>query len=119
MIARFDKLFPQLATLVIQFFLIGLSNPVLGQKPAQTKPNEPPDDVVRVNVDLVQTDVTVVDKRGQTITGLKPDQFELRVDSKLQSLAFLEEVFAGSAEEEKQLQSAREGKLSSAATANS
>src|SRR5262245_7441048 len=106
-----------LATLVIQFLLIGFSNPVLGQKPAQTKPTERSDDVVRVNIDLVQTDVTVVDKRGHAITGLKPDQFELRVDSKPQSLTFLEEVFAGSAEEEKQLQSAHEAKSSSAVTA--
>ena len=77
---------------------------------AQT-PNPPSqqqtDDVVRVKTELVQTDVTVVDKRGRVVAGLKPEQFELRVDSKPQSLAFFEQVMTGSAEEEKQLTAAR------------
>jgi VWFA-related protein len=72
-----------------------------------------------VNTDLVQTDVTVVDKKGHAITGLKPDQFELRIDSRPQSLTFFEEVLAGSPEEEKQLKAAREGKSTTLApTAN-
>src|ERR1043166_9268645 len=105
-----------LTNLIIQIFLIGSSSLALAQKPTQTKPPEPIDDVVRVNTELVQTDVTVVDKRGHVVTGLKADQFELRVDSKPQPLAFLEEVFAGSPEEESQLKAAREGKSSPAVT---
>ena len=65
------------------------------------------DDVVRVKTELVQTDLTVVDKRGRFVDGLKPEQFELRVDNKLQPLAFFEQVAAGSAAEEKQLAAAR------------
>lgn len=65
------------------------------------------DDVVRVKTELVQTDLTVVDKRGRFVDGLKPEQFELRVDNKLQRLAFFEQVAAGSAAEEKQLAAAR------------
>jgi len=38
---------------------------------------------------------------------LKPEQFELRVDSKPQSLAFFEQVMTGSVEEEKQLAAVR------------
>jgi VWFA-related protein len=93
----------------------------VAQQPSQTKkPSESADDVIRVNTDLVQTDVTVVDKKGHAITGLKPEQFELRIDSRPQSLTFLEEVMAGSPEEEKQLKAAREGKSATVApTTNS
>jgi len=69
----------------------------------------PQDDVVRVKTELVQTDVTVVDKRGRFVEGLSANDFELRVDSKLQSLSFFEEVTAGSVDEEKQLAAARKG----------
>jgi len=67
------------------------------------------DDVVRVKTELVQTDITVVDKRGRFVPGLSANDFELRVDSQLQSLSFFEEVAAGSADEEKQLTAARKG----------
>src|ERR1044071_9615161 len=67
------------------------------------------DDVVRVKTELVQTDVTVIDKRGRFVEGLSANDFELRVDSKLQPLSFFEEVTAGSADEEKQLAAARKG----------
>ncbi len=68
--------------------LIGLvpSQQMLGQTKTQA-----PDDVVRTKTELVQTDVTVVDKRGRFVEGLSAADFELRVDSKLQSLAFFEQ----------------------------
>jgi VWFA-related protein len=67
------------------------------------------DDVVRVKTELVQTDITVVDKRGHFVSGLTARDLELRVDSKLQPLSFFEEVTAGSVDEEKQLAAARKG----------
>jgi VWFA-related protein len=81
------------------------------QTPPQTKPTEPSEDVIRVETNLVQTDVTVVDKKGRVVTGLKPNQFELRVDSKAQTLSFVEEVVTGSLAEETQLKTARERKV--------
>jgi len=69
----------------------------------------PDDDVIRTKTELVQTDVTVVDKRGRFVSGLRADDFELRVDAKPQSLSFFEEIAAGSADEEKQLIAARKG----------
>lgn len=81
------------------------------QTSPQTKPTEPSEDVIRVETNLVQTDVTVVDKKGHVVTGLKPDQFELRVDSKAQTLSFVEEVITGGPAEETQLKSAREGRV--------
>jgi VWFA-related protein len=74
---------------------------------AQVKTQQ--DDVVRVKTELVQTDVTVVDKRGRFVEGLSANDFELRVDSRLQPLSFFEEVTAGSVDEEKQLAAARKG----------
>src|SRR5690242_12720364 len=81
---------------------------------SQTKPTEPSDDVIRVETNLVQTDVTVIDKKGHVVTGLKPNQFELRVDSKTQPLSFVEEVMTGSSAEETQLKNVRDGRVNAA-----
>ena len=86
-------------------------SPASAQTPSQTKPTEPSNDVIRVETNLVQTDVTVVDKRGHVVNGLKPDQFELRVDAKPQALSFVEEVVSGGPTEETQLKSVREGRV--------
>src|ERR1051325_8587116 len=75
---------------------------------SQTK-TQSPDDVVRTKTELVQTDVTVVDKRGRFVEGLNAEDFELHVDSRLQPLSFFEQVRAGSGDEEKQLTAARRG----------
>jgi VWFA-related protein len=105
---------PRVPQLIICF--LAFCTVVFAQKAAPTKPSEPADDVIRINTDLVQTDVTVVDKHGHVITGLKPETFDLRVDSKSAPLTFFEEVIAGSPEEEKQLKAAREGKTANLVT---
>ena len=56
-------------------------------------------DVVRTNTDLVQTTVTVLDKKGHFVEGLQRDQFELMVDGKPRPVAFFERVAAGSPRE--------------------
>ena len=58
------------------------------------------DDVIRIHTDLVQTAVTVTDKKGQFVDGLKPDEFDLKIDGVRQPIRFLEHVVAGSAAEE-------------------
>jgi len=118
---RYEKSRSPLKILIFTIVLTTLGGSALAQKPAQTKPVEPADDVIRVSTELVQTDVTVIDKKGRVITGLKPEQFELRIDSRPQSVNFFEEVIAGSPEEENQLRAAREGKsaiVAAAQTAN-
>jgi hypothetical protein len=53
-------------------------------------PKPADDDVVRVQNDLVQTDVMVFDKEGRFVNGLKQSDFELRVDGKTQPVQFFE-----------------------------
>ncbi|MGD0307719.1 MAG: VWA domain-containing protein [Acidobacteriota bacterium] len=50
---------------------------------------------IRIQVGLVQTDLTVSDNKGRFVEGLKQDQFEMLVDGKLQPIAFLELVTTG------------------------
>ena len=56
-------------------------------------------EVVRTNVELVQTAVTVLDKKGNFVDGLQRDQFELIVDGKSRPVAFFERIASGSARE--------------------
>lgn len=72
----------------------------------QPKPSKS-DDVVRVNTNLVQTDVMVFDKDGKFVKGLKREDFELRVDGKPRDLSFFEQVQAGKIDEEAKLAAAR------------
>lgn len=63
-------------------------------------------DVVRINTELVQTDVMVFDRQGRFVEGLSPEQFELTLDGKPQSVSFFEQIRTGSAEEAAQLAAA-------------
>src|SRR5215213_9228811 len=56
-------------------------------------------EVVRTNIELVQTSVTVLDKNGKFVEGLQREQFELMVDGKPRPLAFFERIAAGSPRE--------------------
>jgi VWFA-related protein len=76
-------------------------------------PSEQTDEVLRISSNLVQTDVMVFDQQGHFVDGLKPDQFELRVDGKPQSISFFERITAGSSDEDTQIMAARGGGNSS------
>ncbi|HEU4837716.1 MAG TPA: VWA domain-containing protein [Pyrinomonadaceae bacterium] len=67
---------------------------------------KPPDDVVRVYTELVQTDVMVFDRQGKFVNGLTAKDFELRVDGKPRPIQSFEQITAGS-DEESQLAAAR------------
>src|SRR5689334_9031011 len=56
-------------------------------------------DVIRTNTELVQTAVTVLDKKGHFVEGLQREQFELMIDGKPRPVAFFERVAAGSPRE--------------------
>jgi len=56
-------------------------------------------DVVRTNTELVQSRITVLDKKGHFVEGLTREQFSLLVDGKPRPVAFFERVAAGSPRE--------------------
>ena len=70
-------------------------NLILTTVTAQQKPAEDKIDVIRISTELVQTHVTVLDKKGNFVEGLRPDQFQVQVDGKPQNVSFFEEVKAG------------------------
>lgn len=69
--------------------------------PTQASPQGRAEEVVRVRAELVQTDVTAVDRRGRPVEGLAREQFELKVDGRPVELSFFDGVAAGSPEEAK------------------
>lgn len=78
------------------------------QQPAPP-PDKDEEDVVRISTELVQTDVMVFDGSGRFVDGLKPEQFELRVDGKPQQVVFFERIQAGTVNEDAQIAAARGG----------
>lgn len=54
---------------------------LLMESPAGTEQQQQPP-AFRSGVELVSVDVQVVDKRGQPITGLKPEQFDVTIDGR-------------------------------------
>lgn len=56
---------------------------------------KPPDDVIKVNTELVQTSVTVVTKDGHFVDGLERENFQLLVDGKPRPIALFERVTGG------------------------
>src|SRR5947207_13141640 len=67
------------------------------QNPPATQ-NQPVD-VIRINTELIQTGIMVLDKQGHFVDGLQRDQFELKVEGKPQPISFFEQIKTGSARE--------------------
>src|SRR2546421_6204408 len=85
-----------------------LSHTTLAQQKSPPPANQS-EEVVRTRTELVQTDLMVFDKQGKFYDGLKPEQFELRVDKKPRTILFFERIMSGSTNEEAQLAAARGG----------
>ncbi|HLL77354.1 MAG TPA: hypothetical protein VK421_19020, partial [Pyrinomonadaceae bacterium] len=64
------------------------------QSPVRPAPQEK-EDVLRVDTELVQTDVAVFDKSGKFVEGLRPEQFEVKVDGQVVPVSFFERVSRG------------------------
>jgi VWFA-related protein len=56
------------------------------QTPAQTPTPGDRDDVVVINTNLIQIDATVTDKNGKAVMDLKPEDFEIYQNGKLQPI---------------------------------
>jgi len=86
------------ASCITLFSIMSLSPFLHGQESAAPPP--PPDSslsdsdngtVFRVNVDMVQLNVAVIDKKGDYVTGLKPSDFQIVEDTIPQKVATFEE----------------------------
>lgn len=93
------------ASLFCSASLLALSLAASAQQQQQQQQPAPQqsEEVVKIESTLMQAGVTVLDKQGHFVDGLKPDQFELLVDGKPQPISFFEQVAAGSPEERKKL----------------
>ena len=84
----------------IKFFLVSTALCLLfpGNVFSQTKP-EPSSsgtqDVIKFETSLVQTDVMVFDKNGRFVDGLKPEQFQLKINNTPREISFFEMIRSG------------------------
>jgi VWFA-related protein len=85
-------------------WLIVVAVSAFAQSPA---PAAKSDEVVRVNTQLVQTDVLVFDKDGQQVPGLKATDFELKVNGKSRPVLFFDRYEAGAVTDEARMAAAR------------
>lgn len=87
------------AKFVALFLLLALSPAIRSQESAPPPPapdnaavsDTDSDTVFRVNVDMVQLNVAVIDRKGNYVTGLRPSDFEIVEDTIQQKLATFEE----------------------------
>ena len=70
---------------------------------AQTPAPTPAQDVVRTDVELVQTDITVFDRHGKFVGSLPPELFTLSVDGKKTAVSLISRMTSGSQTEAEQL----------------
>lgn len=98
----------RLRVLALMLCLVALVQTTRAQEQSRT-PKETGDEIVRINTELVQTNVMVFDSKGRFVDGLKPEQFELRVEEQLMPITFFERVVAGSANESAQLSALNRG----------
>ncbi len=71
---------------------------------SQTKPDPSGDaqDVIKFDTSLVQTDVMVFDKNGKFVDGLKPEQFQLKIDKTPREISFFEIIRSGGSIKQRQ-----------------
>src|SRR6266404_1451941 len=72
------------ASVLLELFLC-LS--IVGQTPRVQQSKKADDDVVRVTTNLVQVDAVVTDKKGNLITDLRPEEFQVLEDGKPQQIS--------------------------------
>ena len=80
----------------VKLFLLAIATCVLVPNLAfsQTKPEPTGEaqDVIKFETSLVQTDVMVFDKNGRFVDGLKPEQFQLKINKNAREISFFERI---------------------------
>src|SRR2546430_2802907 len=89
--------------LSLLYFVTTLTVSAQNQKPLPSP--TPAEDVLRIDTELVQTDVMVFDKNCKFVSGLSREQFDLSVDGKPQPISSFEQVSAGTSKEVRLLRS--------------
>src|SRR5215216_1024724 len=69
--------------------------PAIAFSQTKPEPQSEPQDVIKFDTSLVQTDVTVFDKNGRFVDDLRPEQFQLKVDNTQREISFFERVTSG------------------------
>ena len=106
--SMFSSSIPTGALLLSLYLLVsGSLLPSFGQQQIETLQTKAPDDVLRINTNLMQVQAVVLDKQGRFVDNLKPGQFEVTVGGKPVAVSFFELVKAGSPKEEAQLATVR------------
>lgn len=77
-------------------FLSVISISTFAQNPTPTPPPLPEDDgeVVKISTTLIQLDVVVTDKKGNQVTDLKPEDFEIFVNGEKQDITNFSYIFS-------------------------
>ena len=94
-------MYPKFSSRLLWFSLCCLTLSFVAK--AQTPAPSPPDDVVRTDVELVQTDITVFDRHGKLVGSLQPEHFTLSVDGQKRPISLLSRITSGSQTEAEQL----------------
>jgi VWFA-related protein len=89
-----------MAVLALTLLLSAFAVVTKGQGPGGQKTGQA-DETIRIDTELVQTNVAVFDKKGQFVDGLGREQFELRVDGKPVPVSFFERVATGASAAER------------------
>jgi VWFA-related protein len=110
----FSRWTPQILAFLFCIWLAAFTPAAQPQKFAAASQAAQAGKSIRVSVGLVQTDVMVFDRQGHFVPDLKKDQFELRVDGKVQPIQFFEMVSAGS-DHDREIWAKAEGKSMSEA----
>lgn len=93
--------------LTISVFSLASFAPRIYSQTDRSQTQERATEVIRINTELVQTEVMVFDRQGHFVEGLRPEQFELTLNGTRQPLSFFERITTGSQAEAAQLAAAR------------
>ena len=90
----------KLSLLAAATCLLLFPNVALSQ--AKPEPTTGTQDVIKFDTSLVQTDVTVFDKNGRFVEGLRPEQFQLKINNTQRDISFFEMISSGGSVRERQ-----------------
>ena len=84
----------------VKFFLLSTATclflfPAIVFSQTKPEPSGEAQDVVKFDTSLVQTDVMVFDKQGRFVDGLKPEQFQLKINNTQREISFFEAIRSG------------------------